>query len=187
MFKQLVNSQVSRWVQRFEPLIPRDGQVLDLACGNGRNTVYLASRGHQVVALDLDISGLPNSQNVTGVEADLEDGNPWPLKDRQFNGIVVCNYLYRPLFPTLINSLSDNSVLIYETFASGNEQFGSPQQQDFLLQPGELIDAFGKLLEIVAYEHGIVEIPRPAVIERIVAVRKISSVSLGLPVILPEW
>ena len=99
----------------------------------------------------------------------------------------MCNYLFRPLFPTLINSLSDDGVLIYETFASGNEQLGSPRRQDFLLQPGELLEAFGESLVVVAYEYGTVETPKPAVIERIVAARLKSTTETRLPLITPEW
>ncbi len=187
MYKKAANTQASLWVQRFESLIPPGGQVLDLACGGGRNAMYLASHGHHVLALDRDISELPRLQNVIEVEADLEDGSPWPLEGRQFNGIVVCNYLFRPLFPTLINSLSDDGVLIYETFASGNEQLGSPRRQDFLLQPGELLEAFGGTLVVVAYEYGTVETPKPAVIERIVATRLKSTTETRLPLITTEW
>ena len=180
-------THASLWVQRFEPLIPRGGQVLDLACGVGRNAIYLASLGHRVLALDRDISDLPSIQNITGIQADLEDGNPWPLKGRQFDGIVVCNYLFRPLFPKIIDSLSDDSVLIYETFAAGNEQFGRPKKQDFLLQPGELLETFGKFLEVIAYEYGTVKTPKPAVIERIVVARLKCAANAGVPPLLPDW
>ena len=187
MSKNIPKTQASLWVQRFEPLIPPGGLVLDLACGGGRNAMYLASLGHRVLALDRDISNLPNNKNITGIQEDLEDGSPWPLKGRQFNGIVVCNYLFRPLFPTLISSLADDSVLIYETFASGNEQLGNPRREEFLLRPGELLEAFGKSLEVVAYEYGTVETPKPAVIERIVAARLKTAIRPQLPLIIPKW
>jgi hypothetical protein len=125
------------------------------------------------VALDRDLSKLTDmvaSQRIEGVEADLENGGPWPLASRRFSAIVVTNYLFRPLFPQLMNGLTDGGVLIYETFAVGNEQFGKPSNPAFLLRPGELLETVRNLLRVVAYEDGLIEQPRPAVIQRICAV-----------------
>ena len=166
-----LNTPPSPWVLRFAPLVREGGSVLDLACGTGRHAAHFAARGHRVTALDRDISRLPTTDELEALEANLEDGSAWPLPGRTFDGIVVCNYLFRPLFPVLLNSLSAGGVLIYETFATGNEKFGKPRNPDFLLRRGELLDVFGKTLDIIAYEFGTVHSPAPAAIQRIVAVR----------------
>ena len=165
------NTLPSPWVLRFAPLVREGGSVLDIACGTGRHAAHFVARGHRVTALDQDISGLPPKHKLEALEADLEDGSAWPLPGRTFDGIVVCNYLFRPLFPVLLNSLSASGVLIYETFATGNEKFGKPKNSDFLLQRGELLDVFGKTLDIIAYEFGTVHSPAPAAVQRVVAVR----------------
>lgn len=163
----------SAWVERFAPLIPEAGTVLDLACGRGRHTRYLRGLGFQLVAVDIDISGLADlssNERVELIEADLESG-PWPLEGRLFDGIVVSNYLHRPLLPRLAESLAPRGVLLYETFARGNERFGRPSNPAFLLEPGELLEAFGSRLQVVAYEYGLEDEPRPAVRQRICAVQ----------------
>ena len=155
-------------------MITAGGTVLDLACGSGRHVRLLRERGHPVVALDRDLStlgDLPDDPDVEPIECDLEDGSPWPLAGRTFAGIVVTNYLHRPLFPAIVAAVAGGGVLIYETFAAGNERFGKPSNPDFLLSPGELLDAVHDELRVVAYEDGIVETPRPAAIQRICAVR----------------
>ena len=103
--------------------------------------------------------------------ADLEDGSPWPLAGRRFGGIVVANYLHRPLFRNLIDALAPRGVLIYETFMAGNERFGKPSNPQFLLRPGELLEAFGAALGVVAFEQGVVARPKPAAIQRLCAVQ----------------
>jgi SAM-dependent methyltransferase len=164
----------SPWVTRFAPQIAPGGTVLDLACGSGRHVRFLRGRGHPVAALDRDLSkfgDLADDPDVEPMEYDLEDGSPWPLAGREFAGIVVTNYLYRPLFPALVAAVADGGVLIYETFAVGNERFGRPSNPDFLLRPGELLDAVKNELRVVAYEDGIVDVPRSAAIQRIFAIR----------------
>ncbi|MDA1324487.1 MAG: methyltransferase domain-containing protein [Proteobacteria bacterium] len=176
----------SPWVVRFAPLIADTGPVLDLACGSGRHARYLAERGHKVAALDRNAEALAPLEDLTGVEivaADLENGNPWPLAGRRFAGIIVTNYLHRPLFPAIIESLADKGILIYETFSLGNEAFGKPSNPDFLLRPGELLEIVHGSLRIVAFEEGIIDTPRPAVVQRICAVK--SSTASALPLPLP--
>ncbi len=157
---------------RFAPLIPEGGTVLELACGRGRHTRYLSGLGYRVVAVDIDLSGLADlasDERVELIQADLESG-PWPLGSRRFDAIVVTNYLHRPLLPRLAKSLASGGVLLYETFARGNERFGRPSNPAFLLEPAELLEFFGSELQIVAYEHGLDKEPRPAVRQRISAV-----------------
>jgi SAM-dependent methyltransferase len=164
----------SPWVTRFAALIPAGGRVLDLACGDGRHTRYLAGRGHPVTAVDIDVSGLADLAGQPGIEtvrADLETGE-WPFAPASFAGIVVTNYLHRPLFGALTATLSPGGLLIIETFGAGNARFGRPRNPDFLLAPGELLSAFGTSLQVVAYEHGVEQVPRPAVRQRLVAVRQ---------------
>jgi SAM-dependent methyltransferase len=160
----------SAWVRRFLPLIRPGGRVLDLAAGAGRHTRLLLDMGFRVTAVDRDIEGLRlfagDRCDVRAI--DLEGGAPWSLGG-DYDGIVVTNYLHRPLFAPLIAALAPDGVLIYETFAIGNERFGRPHNPDFLLRPGELLEAF-TALTIVAFEQGEVVLPRPAVIQRVAAV-----------------
>jgi SAM-dependent methyltransferase len=170
----------SAWVARFAALIAPGGACLDLACGGGRHTRLLAARGHAVTAVDRDAEAIAALRGLAGVEAvvaDLEAG-PWPLPGRRFAAVVVANYLYRPLFPAILNALEDGGVLIYETFAVGNERFGRPRNPDFLLRPGELLDVVRGRLTVVAYEHGLID--RPAVVQRICAVNGAGPAALPL-------
>jgi SAM-dependent methyltransferase len=162
----------SEWVKRWAGFIPAGGEVLDLACGKGRHSRYLASVGYRVCAIDRDaqaMAALTGIPGVAGQVADLE-GMPWPLEGRRFAGIVVANYLYRPLFPHLLRALADDGALIYETFALGNERFGKPSNPDFLLRPGELLEVVRGKLRVLAYEDLQVSLPKPAVVQRICAV-----------------
>ncbi len=162
----------SDWVVRFAPAIPAGGRVLDVACGQGRHARYLRDLGHSVVALDRDTAALASLEGESGIEilcADIESGG-WPFAPRSFDALVVTNYLHRPLFPSLIAALRPGGVLIYETFARGNERYGRPANPDFLLAPGELLDQLRGALWVAAYEHGIVNRPKPAVIQRVCAV-----------------
>jgi len=177
-------SAPSPWVVRFAPLVVSGGAVLDLACGAGRHTRLFHAHGHPVTAIDRDTSrlaGLEGAPPVEVVEADLE-GGPWPVMRRTFAGIVVTNYLYRPLFPRLIEALTPGGVLIYETFAAGNEAYGKPRNPDHLLRPGELLGAFAAVLSVVAYEHGTTLAgTRPAVRQRICAVNNPSGSAIFAP------
>lgn len=169
-----LNVPPSRWIERFLPLIKRGGLVLDLAAGGGRHTRLLRDRGFRAVAADRDTASL--ARGFAGAAAtkiitiDLEDGGPWRLGGG-FDGIVVTNYFYRPLFPALIEALAQGGAILYETFMTGNERYGKPSNPDFLLKPGELAAAFGTALTIIAFEQGNVDAPRPAAIQRIAAVK----------------
>ena len=153
-------------------LLVAGGEVLDLACGSGRHSRYLARAGYRVCAVDRDAQALAALADVAGVcvqVCDLESA-PWPFAGRRFAGIVVANYLHRPLFPHLLDALTEDGVLIYETFALGNEHFGKPSNPDFLLRPGELLERVRGKLRVVAYEDLQVSLPRPAMMQRICAV-----------------
>ena len=170
----------SAWVSRFLPLIKPGGRVLDLAAGNGRHTRLLRDRGFAVCAVDRDIAALlPLAGPQCEIrQIDLETGEPWLLGE-DYDGIIVTNYLHRPLLPMVGPALAPGGVLIYETFGLGNERFGRPHNPAFLLRPGELLEAFSDLT-VVAFEQGEISAPRHAVIQRLAAV----SGPFGR---LPEW
>ena len=146
--------------------------MLDLAAGGGRHTRLLIDRGYDVHAVDRDITALqPLAGPRCTVEAiDLEDGEQRKLAGN-YDGIVVTNYLHRPLLPTIVSALAPGGTVIYETFAQGNERFGRPRNPDFLLRPGELLEAF-TALTIVAFEQGDVALPRPASVQRIAEAKR---------------
>ncbi len=162
------------WIDQHLELIPEQGLILDLACGKGRHSHIALQRGYAVIALDRDISHFTDAA-ITPKNTPLEllqyniETQAWPFPAEFFAGIVVCNYLHRPLFPQLIESLSSNGVLIYTTFAEGNQQFGKPTNPDFLLQTDELKLMLAPELEIIDFQQGPVEVPRPAVRQSIVA------------------
>jgi SAM-dependent methyltransferase len=163
----------SPWVTRFGATIPRGTQVLDLACGAGRHTKFLAALGYRVLAVDRDLSRLGEAADpalVETLQVDLETGD-WPLAGWQFGGIVVTNYLHRPLLPYLLEVLLPGGIFIYETFAQGNERFSGVSNPDYLLQPGELLAAVRGHARVIAYEDILVEQPKPAAIQHICAVR----------------
>jgi SAM-dependent methyltransferase len=164
---------VSNWVARWAPCIPA-GETLDLACGSGRHARLLAARGHAVTAVDRDAQALlaAAGEGIATLQVDLEaPGAVWPFAAGRFAGVVVTNYLHRPLFGQIAAALAPNGVLIYETFARGNEVFGKPSNPDFLLSPGELLELAGRGgLRVVAYEDGVVERPKPARVQRLCAV-----------------
>lgn len=164
---------------RFAPRVPEGGPVLDLACGMGRHARLFLARGHPVTAIDRDLTGIADLTGAPGgtpgleiLQADLEDGTAFPLAGRRFAGVVVTNYLFRPLFPALVAAVAPGGVLIYETYARGNENFGRPRNPDHLTEPGDLLEAVRGQLRIVAYEDLIDRSPKPAARQRICAVNE---------------
>ncbi len=181
MSSHITQEQPSRWVTRFAGLIPANGWVLDLACGGGRHSRYLASLGHQVLAVDRDPAALAATagERIRTQAVDLEaEGSAssadWPLSPARFSGIVVTHYLHRPLLPSLLDSLAPGGVLIYETFAEGNSLFGKPSNPAFLLAPGELLTLASGFPEshVRAFEDGYVDHPKPAMVQRICLLRR---------------
>jgi SAM-dependent methyltransferase len=163
----------SAWVQRWSHLLPPDASVLDVACGAGRHLAWFANRGHTVTGIDLDTTQATQQvPTATLLKADIEN-EAWPLMHdatpQQFGAVVVTNYLWRPLFPTLLHSVAPGGLLLYETFAAGNETVGRPSRPDFLLQPGELL-AICTGWHVVAFEQGYLEDPARFV-QRIAALR----------------
>lgn len=159
----------SDWLLRWAHLLPAGGTVLDLACGRGRHVRWLAGRGFRVAALDRDADAVNPLQAIAEVlVADIENG-PWPLAGRRFDGVLVTNYLWRPLLPAIVEAVAPGGVLLYETFAIGNETLGRPSRPDFLLKPGELLHATDGLA-VVAYECGRLDAP-PRFVQRIAATR----------------
>ena len=172
----------SAWIASWAHLVPAGGQVLDVACGLGRHTRFFLERNNPVTAVDIAQAAIENIAKTLPPEqfnqaelttADIENG-PWPFADRQFAGIVVTNYLHRPLLPILVQSLAPGGVLLYETFAAGNETVGKPSRPDFLLHPGELLNACASL-RVIAYEDGFTTAP-DRFVQRIAAVRELLSV-----------
>ena len=163
------SGQPSDWVLRWAALLPDRSSVLDLACGSGRHLRWLAGRGHRVTGVDRDAAAVAPLQEMAEIiVADIE-GGPWPLAGRRFDGVVVTNYLWRPLLPTIVDSVAPGGMLVYETFADGQQSVGRPSRAEFLLQPGELLSACTGL-RVVAYEDGFLHEP-DRYVQRIAAVR----------------
>jgi len=164
----------SKWVERFAGQIPTTSQVLDVACGAGRHTRLFLAKGHTVTAVDRDLTGISDIRNdqLLRVEADLESGEAWPLPTENFGGVIVTNYLHRPILKNLVSSLESGGMLIYETFSEGNEKYGRPTNPDFLLKPGELLRLTRDTLRIIAYEDVTLNYPKKAQIQRIAAFRE---------------
>jgi SAM-dependent methyltransferase len=164
----------SAWIERWAHLVPVAGAVLDVACGQGRHMRYFAARGHRVIGVDRDPGAIAQAQGVgEALLADIENG-PWPFAGRLFDGVIVTNYLWRPLVPAILDSVAPGGTLIYETFAAGNQTVGKPSRPDFLLEPGELLRAC-QALRVVAYEDGFLSSP-DRFVQRVAAVRQQASV-----------
>jgi SAM-dependent methyltransferase len=164
----------SPWVARFASLVPPGGRVLDVAAGGGRHVRFFRSRGHAVTAVDRDTSGLADLGSDAGVEVvecDLEAGAAFPFPAGAFGGVVVANYLHRPILPDVVAAVAPGGVLLYETFARGQERFGRPHRPEFLLEPGELLEAVRGRLRVVAYEDVVLDDP-PRAVQHIAAVRQ---------------
>ena len=159
----------SEWLLRWSHLLPPACAVLDLACGTGRHLRWLAAQGHGVTGVDRDGAALaPLASLGECIVADIENG-PWPLAGRRFDAVLVTNYLWRPLWPQILDAVAPGGVLLYETFGAGNAAYGRPARPEFLLAPGELLQACAGW-QVVAYEHGLRSAPE-RVVQRIAALR----------------
>ena len=169
----------SAWVRRWSHLVPARGNVLDVACGSGRHVRWFAARGCIVTGIDRDAAALAGLEGIAQTcVADIE-GAPWPLPGRRFDAVIVTNYLWRELFPTLVASVAEGGVLICETFRAGNASVGKPSNPLFLLQASELLSATAGL-RVVAYEDGFLDGPARFV-QRIVAVREAPTDAAAAP------
>lgn len=171
----------SDWLVKHASHIKPAGSVLDVAAGKGRNSRWLAQHGFKVEAVDRDSEALDSIKGVENIilkTTDIEN-EAWPYSDQQFDAIVVCRYLHRPLFSALHDSLAPGGVLLYETFMQGHEAYGRPTNPDFLLRPGELLEVFHNRLEIIAFEQGYQETPKPSMMQRICAIRKLAIQNAG--------
>ena len=162
-------SQPSPWIVQWAGLVPASATVLDVAAGGGRHTRFFAERGHRVTAVDRDTTALHAASNIEVIQADLEDGSPWPFSSRRFAAVVVTNYLHRPLMPDLLAAIEPGGVLLYQTFMVGNERFGKPSRPEFLLKDGELLDLVRGSFSVVAYEARLISAPSMAMVQRIAA------------------
>ncbi len=158
------------WIVQWAGLVAPQAAVLDLAAGRGRHAIFFAERGHKVTAVDRDVSGLPDHPNIERLQADLEDGSPWPLPARRFGGVVVTNYLHRPLMPQLLEAVAPSGVLLYQTFMEGNERFGKPGRPEYLLRDGERLELVRGRFSVTAYEARLISDPM-AMVQRIAARR----------------
>lgn len=158
----------SEWVKRHAHRFPAQGRVLDVAAGSGRNARWLAEQGLQVSAIDRDATAM-DTLSQYGIHVQVHDleAAAWPFPAESFDAIIVCRYLYRPIFPYLIYSLNWHGVLIVETFMQGQESYGRPSNPDFLLRPGELEEWFANQMQVISFEQGLLQQDPPAMIQRI--------------------
>jgi SAM-dependent methyltransferase len=165
---------ISPWIKKYGKIVPQERPVLDMACGAGRHSFFMNSLGCDVVAVDINpvLKGLNDFQNnISVVTADLEQ-EEWPFRKEEFSGIIVVNYLWRPSFPRIIESLAPGGVLLYDTFSQGNEKFGRPRNPDYLLAPGELMSLCTDDFTIIDFHQGYMDLPAPAVRQSIAAEKK---------------
>ncbi len=171
--RPMSRSPASPWVRRFIGGIRSGGRILDVACGAGRHLALGLSLGFRMVGIDRDIrtasATFGGHPGLDLIEADLEAGRPWPFPPASFDGVIVTSYLWRPILPDIVAAVAADGVLVYETFGVGNAAFGKPSNPDFLLRPGELLQAVHGRLRVVAFEHATLAEP-PRVVQRIAAV-----------------
>lgn len=160
------------WVRRFIGGIKAGGDILDVACGAGRHMRLALEQGYRVTGIDIDVSKLDDlaeRKDVSLIEADLEAGHPFPLRDLRYEGVIVTNYLWRPILPEIVGCVADDGLLIYETFSEGHERKGKPSNPDFLLKRNELLDAVMDKLVVVAFEYGLRPDKQPKIVQRVAA------------------
>jgi len=164
---------ISPWVKKWVFLTNPSGEILDVACGRGRHSKYCLEAGYRVIAVDSDrvkLQCLSGLNGITTLCHDLER-DLWPFEKLRFQGVIVTNYLHRELMANISLSLARSGVLIYETFAEGNEDFGKPTNKDFLLKSNELLHYFEPDFHIVSYQQGLISKPKKAIIQRLCAIK----------------
>lgn len=132
------------------------GPILDLACGGGRNGLFLVGKGVPVVFADRSETSLEEVRNrldAMSASAAAEKSRCWlvdfenkekdPLAEKRFGAIIVFNYLHRALFTAIKGAIAPGGIVIYETFTVDNLRYGRPRNPDYLLRPGELAEYFG--------------------------------------------
>ena len=162
----------STWVMRFLGGVKAGGDILDVACGAGRHMRVALDSGYRVTGIDKDVTRveeLGTRRDVSLIEADLEAGRPFPLRDMRYDGVIVTNYLWRDILDDIIGCVADDGILIFETFAVGHERHGKPSNPDFLLKNNELLQAVLPRLVVLAYEHGLRQSNHPKIVQRIAA------------------
>ena len=135
----------AKWLTSNRALLPSAGDALDLACGSGRNAIWLATQGFRTLAVDRDTVAIDTlthearrrALSIQARAVDLENGDPF-LESDSFDLIVVVHYLHRPLMPALVRAVRPGGVLVYETFTRAQAARGRPTNPAFLLEPGEL-------------------------------------------------
>lgn len=170
--KKHSTGEPSPWIERFLPGIAKGGDILDVACGGGRHMRLALEQGYRVTGIDRDLSdveALGERRDVSLIEADLETDRPFPLREQRYDGVIVSNYLWRPILADIIGCVADDGVLIYETLAAGHQRDGKPSSPNFLLRNNELLEAVMPRLTVVAFEHGRRAGDRPKVFQRIAA------------------
>lgn len=154
---------------RAAPWLPREGRALDLACGAGRNALFLAERGLRVMAVDLSWEGLQRTARrartvgrrgtalrILPVHADLER---FAVRSGSVQVVVNTHFLLRSTFPRITDALAPGGLLVFETFNVDEiDLLGGDIRREFALERGELLEAFPDL-EILDHEEGIVERP----------------------------
>ena len=166
----------SSWIENNLSKNSSKMSLLDLACGNGRHSVFAANAGYQVTSIDIDKSkliSLKNNKFINPIQVDLEINNPWPFRNEIFDVVLVTNYLYRPIFKYICKSIKLNGKLFYETFTEENIIFGKPNNKTFLLRPQELLNlARNNRFEVINYEEVIISKPIKKAVQRIYAIKK---------------
>ena len=168
-----MNKKPNKWVDCYSSLIPSGKGVLDLACGSGRHTGMLLNKGYQVTAVDIDTTSIKQNfsdKKLNIVKCDLESLSSWPFGKNSFLGIIVVNYLHRPLYSKIMESLEKGGVLIYQTFADGHSRYGKPKNPDYLLRRGELKMVFDSM-RIISYQHGYLGYPSRSIVQRICCIK----------------
>ncbi len=153
--------QPSDFLRENRDALPRCGLALDLAAGAGRNAVFLAERGIEVIALDISEVALQKClqfarERKTTVAAAVVDLKYFNIPANSLDCIVNFNYLQRDLAPQITAGLRPGGVLIFESFTADHLRWKPDFNADFLLRPGELKEMF-RNLRLIKYREATVQ------------------------------